>query len=267
MKKILIVALVVAGVAAFVGFDVVGASVRGMRESVRTSLSTRVPLRTQLAEARASVDAYAENVIRGEVAAENLAEMIDAVEREVRSRSAAVERERRALAELRDALRDGAPAVQLASIGAATARPVDADREAVRRARRFEVASVILSRREKDLEALRSEREATLREVASAKEEQVRLAQEVSVLAAEVESLEARQSVARTREACRAATVSCSGYGEAESRIRAIRTAVREQNKRLEHYAMRPSPVEETLDAFPQGGVEAIDAVLGSQQP
>jgi hypothetical protein len=266
MKKILIAALAVAGVAAFIGFDVVGASVKGVRESVRGSLTASVPLRTQLAQARAAVDAYAENVIRGEVAAENLSETIDAVEREVRSRAAAIHRERQALASLRDSLREGRGEVQLASLHAAPSRPGDADREAVRRARRFEVASTILARREKDLESLRAEREATLREVAAAKEEQVRLAQEVTVLAAEVESLEARQTVARTRDACRGA-VSCSGYGEAESRLRAIRTAVREQNKRLEHYAMRPAAsFEEPIDAFPQTGVEAIDAVLAGPQ-
>jgi chromosome segregation ATPase len=260
VKKILILALGVAAVAAFVGFDVVGASVKGARDSLRASLSSRVPLRTQLAEARASVDAYAENVIRGEVAAENLSEMIEAAEREVRARGDAIERERRHLAALRDSIRQGV--VVLTSSGAVGAPAAD-DRDAVRRARRFEVASTILARREKDLAALRAEREATLQEVAAAKEAQVRLAQEVQVLAAEVESLEARQSVAQTRDACRDASVSCSGYGEAEARIRAIRTAVREQNKRLEHYAMRSAPAADYLEPAPQTALEAIDAVLG----
>jgi hypothetical protein len=267
VKKILLIALAVAGVAAFVGFDVVGASVRGARDSLRASLSSTVPLRTQLAEAKASVDAYAENVIRGEVAAENLAEMIETAEREVRARTGAIDRERRSLAALRDTLAQGH--VQLASDGPLQAVPAggDADRDAVRRARRFEVAAALLARRQKDLESLRAEREATLREVATAKEEQVRLSQEVEVLAAEVQSLEARQSVARTRDACRGAAVACSGYGEAEARIQAIRTTVREQNKRLEHYAVRPSPID-PVDLFPQTGVEAIDAVLGStEQP
>jgi hypothetical protein len=264
VKKILIGALVVAGAAAFVGLDVVGASVRGARDTLRASLSSTVPLRTQLAQAKASVDAYAENVIRGEVAAENLSEMIEAAERDVRARAGAIERERRSLASLRDTLADSG-AVRLASLGTPSA-PADADRDAVRRARRFEMASALLARREKDLAALRAERDATLHEVASAKEAQVRLSQEVEVLAAEVQSLEARQSVARTRDACRDG-VSCSGFGDAEARIQAIRTTVREQNKRLEHYAMRPDAIED-LETFPQSGVEAIDAVLNpAQQP
>jgi hypothetical protein len=267
VKKILTLALLGAGVAAFVGFDVVGASVRGARQSLRTSLSSAVPLKTQLAEARAAVDAYAENVIRGEVAAESLSEAIDQAEREVRTRSVAVERERRALADLRDVLRDGGTMMRPASFGGVEASPAEGEREAVRRARRFEAATAILARRAKDLEALRAERDATLAEVASAKDQQVRLAQEVEVLAAEVQSLEARQSVARTREACRGDSVSCSGYGAAEERIRAIRAAVSEQNKRLRHYAMRDAASEIAVDEFPVTAVEAIDAALGSSEP
>jgi hypothetical protein len=265
VKKILVLALLGAGAAAFVGFDVVGASVRGARDSLRTSLSSAVPLKTQLAEARAAVDAYAENVIRGEVAAESLSEAIEQAEREVRHRAVSLDRERRALADLRDALKDGGM-IRPASLGAVETSPAEGEREAVRRARRFEAASAILARRAKDLEALRSERDATLSEVAAAKDQQVRLAQEVEVLAAEVQSLEARQSVARTREGWRGDSVSSSGYGAAEERIRAIRTAVREQNKRLQHYAMRDAAADVSVDAFPVSAVEAIDAALGSAE-
>jgi chromosome segregation ATPase len=262
VRKLFCLALVAAGFAAFVGFDVVGAAVRRARESVRASLTSDVPLKTQLAEARRTVDAYAENVIRGEVAADALKEMIDETEKEVRARERTIERNRQALVVLKGSLEANAnPAVHLASDGP---KPVsDLERDAVRAAADFEASSSLLERRQKDLAAMRREHEATLREVASAKAEQARLSQEVRVLEAEIESLEARTNVARTREACRDATVDRSGYGAASERIQAIRREVRERNKKLEYYAMRRDDVlGRDADPTPSSAMEAVTSAL-----
>ncbi len=265
MKKILLIGLVVAGFAAFVGFDVVGASVRRARESLRASLASDVPLKTQLAEARRTVDAYAENVIRGEVAADALKEMIDETEREVRARERALERGRASLVAMKATL-ESSPDVHL--VADRGAGPSDLEREAVRAAADFEAATGLLERRRKDLDVMRREHEATLREVAAAKAEQARLGEEVRVLAAEVESLEARAHVARTREACRDATVDRSGYGKASARIAAIRSEVRERNKKLEYYAMRreAAPSEDAWPV-PTSAVDAVTSALERAAP
>ena len=71
--------------------DVVRGALGRARDEIRESITSEIPLRTQLAEAQAQIDAYAESVIRGEVAAENLTEMIRDVEREVRVLDVAVE--------------------------------------------------------------------------------------------------------------------------------------------------------------------------------
>ncbi len=101
MKKIAVIAVVVIGLAAFVGTDVIKSSVGSVRTAVRDALTSEVPLTNQLAEAQAQVDSYAESIIRGEVAAENLRDMISGVEREVRALTVRVERERDTLAAMR----------------------------------------------------------------------------------------------------------------------------------------------------------------------
>ena len=183
MHKLLMTGLVVAGVVAFVGTDVVGATVRRARESVRSSLQKDVPLSTRLAEARAQVDAFAENVIRGEVAAERLAEMVETTKREVARRRGGLERERQSLATLKAGL-EAQPTARLVSDG--PARATDVEREALRRARDFQVATTLLERRERDLAGLERDWQATVREVEAAKAQQMRLSEEVNVLQAEV---------------------------------------------------------------------------------
>ena len=271
MRKIFWFLVIAAGAAAFVGFDVVGAGVRAARESVRSSITSAVPLKTQLAEAQAQVDAYAENVIRGEVAAERLRETIAVTERDVVVRRGAVERERTTLASLKQALEGqgtATMAVLRTSDRAFPAAPAstDLEREGLSRARRFQAASAILERRERDLEALRADHERTVAAVSDARAAQARLTEEVTVLRAEIQALEAREAVAQTRRAAGAA-VDASGYGEAESRLQAIRDRVREQNKRLEYYALRAdaSREAETGESLtPGGALEAIEAALAT---
>src|SRR5262245_39772365 len=160
MRKLFLTALVVGAAVAFIGTDVVGSTIRHARESVRASLSSPVPLKTQLAEAKAQVDAYAENVIRGEIAAESLKDTIDRTDAEVRARRSAIERERGSLSTLKPSL-EARASLHMANApvdGAAPATkpvPSEEERAAVRRARDFRAASTILERREQDLEGLR----------------------------------------------------------------------------------------------------------------
>lgn len=258
-KKLVVTALVVGGAVTFVGADVVGRTLARARESVRASLTSSVPLRTQVAEARAQVDHYAENVIRGELAAEALADTLARTEREVKARRAGVARERAQLAALHATLEQRGTSTYAVAGGAAPA-PSAEEHAAVRRAREFQAAVVILERREQDLAALKRDHEATLKEVASAKAAQARLAEEVTVLQAEVEALEARTVVAQTRKAADA-SIDRSGFGDAEARITTIRAAIREQDRRLAYYAQR-SEARTAVDAGdPFLGETAVDAL------
>jgi len=238
MKKLALIALVGVGLVTFIGTDVIKSSVGSIRTDVQDALRSEVPLKNQLAEARAQVDVYAESIIRGEVAAENLRDMIGGVEREVRALTVRTERERGALAALREGLRisDG-EVVPAAFAGEKPLKQNHTDqRVALRRVRSFEASSELLNRRTADLERLRSEYGATMGSLEQARTEQVRLGDEVRILAAELESLDARKAAARTRNAVGDSTIAGSGFAEAQERIKKIRSAVREQNKLLQYY-------------------------------
>ena len=233
MKKLILIGLVAAGLVAFVGVDVVRGALGRARTEIRETLTSDVPLRTQLAEAQTQIDAYAESVIRGEVAAENLAEMIRDVEREVRGLDAGVERERLALVAMRRGL-------EVVPTSTAT---TNEEREALRRTRMFRAKAELLDRRRGDLDRLNQEYATTLASLEEARSEQARLSQEVHVLAAEIESLEARTAAAQTREAVGDAIISSSGYAEAQKRLKSVRSAIRERNKLLEYYEYERRPV------------------------
>lgn len=260
-KKLIVLAALTAGVVAFVGSDVVGSTWHRARAAVRETLSANVPLKTQLAEARAQVDAYAEHVIKAEVAAEGLARTITETEREVRGLAARVERERMALSEAKD---------QLTIVPAGIEVAPHAARDAARRVGAFRLSSQALERRSSDLEALRREHAATLASIEQAKAEQVRLSQEVGTLAAELTSLEARQAAARTREAVGDATLSTNGYALARERLDEIRAAISEKDRLLRYYEVRreSAAVEGDLSvpvaSTPAEAVAAIDEALAS---
>ena len=232
MKKMVMIAVVAIGLAAFVGTDVIKSSVGSVRTAVRDALTSEVPLTNQLAEAQAQIDAYAENIIRGEVAAENLRDMIAGVEREVRALNVRVERERQTLASLRAdfGARGAAVPAELRPESGANSR------EALRRVRSFQANNELLARRTGDLERLKNEYQATLASLEQARGEQVRLGEEVRVLAAEVESLSARKAAARTRNAVGDSSIHSSGFAEAQNKIANIRSKLREQNKLLQYY-------------------------------
>jgi len=254
MKKLFLLSLLVAALVAFVGVDAVKGALTRARSDLRDALTANVPLETRLAEARALVDAYAESVIRGEVAAEGLDTTIAAVAREVKGLEARVGREREDLAALRQGL-------EVVPVGG---RPSEAEREALRRARAFEATAERLLRRQDDLVRLREEREATAETLAEAKAEQARLTEEVRTLAAEIESLEARTAAARTREAVGDARVSASGYAAAVERLDAIRAAVKERNRLLAYYRVE-RPVSETAAVTAGDDARAaLDAALAA---
>jgi predicted RNase H-like nuclease (RuvC/YqgF family) len=253
MKKLFLLAAAGALLVTFVGTDVVGATFGRARTALRERLTANVPLRTQLAEARAQVDAYAESVIKGEVAAERLDATIARVDREVATLAAKVERDRDGLL----ALRRDLEAVPVSSAGDPAAQ-----REALQRSRQFRTLTTLLERRRADLERLKAERDATLRSVTEAKAEQVRLNQEIRVLAAEIESLEARTAAARTREAVGDAGLSSSGYAKATERLDALRAQILEKNKRLQYYEVERGALLEDGDLLvEEGPSDALSAV------
>jgi DNA repair exonuclease SbcCD ATPase subunit len=264
VKKVALIAVVAIGLVAFVGTDVIKSSVGSVREAVRDALTAEVPLTNQLAEAQAQVDAYAESIIRGEVAAENLRDMIGGVEREVRGLTVRVERERAALAQLRDGLSGGDGAVPVAL------KPTDASehRGVLRRVRAFEASSELLERRTQDLGRLKEEYKTTLASLETARGEQVRLGEEIRVLAAELESLNARKAAARTRNAVGDSSVASSGFAKAHERIKKIRSTLREQNKLLQYYeyerVVRVEPSAAVTVEVPADPVTAIDEALAA---
>jgi hypothetical protein len=229
-RKLFWTAVLAAGVVAFVGTDVVKHSWGRARAAVRHSLTANVPLEAQLAEARAQVDAYAEHVIKAEVAAENLARAVAETEREVRALAVRSQRERAALGETRERL-------TVTTISVDDSRPVAED--AARKVQSFRLTSQALERRTADLATLREEHAATLKALEEARGEQVRLAQEVTTLAAELQSLAARTAAARTRESVGDATVASSGYAAAREKLDAIRNAITEKDKLLRYYEVR----------------------------
>jgi len=264
MKKMAVIALVAIGVAAFVGTDVIKSSVGSVRIAVRDALTSEVPLTNQLAEAQAQIDTYAESIIRGEVAAENLRDMIGGVEREVRGLSVRVDRERTALATLRDGFGTSGEAVP------ASLKPENGpeSRVVLRRVRSFQAGNELLVRRTGDLERLHGEYEATLASLEKARAQQARLGEEVRVLAAEVQSLQARKAAASTRAAVGDASIHSSGFADAQAKIAKIRSKLRQQNKLLQYYAYERVERIERSDALmtsaPTDPATAIDAALAA---
>jgi phage shock protein A len=255
------IALLAIGLAAFVGTDVIKSSVGSVRTAVRDALTSEVPLTNQLAEAQAQVDAYAESIIRGEVAAENLRDMIAGVEREVRALTVRVERERQTLAAMRTdfgSRGEAVPATLTPESGGANARHV------LRRVRSFQANNELLTRRTSDLERLNGEYQATLASLEQARGEQLRLGEEIRVLAAEVESLHARKAAARTRTAVGDASISGSGFADAQGRIARIRAKLREQNKLLQYYEYERVVRNDTVEAVTAGS--AVDPATAIEE-
>ncbi len=265
MKRLALIALCLIGTAWFVGADALSSRVAAWRAEARRVVAADVPLKNQLAEARQQVDAYAESIIRGEVAADALADRIRETERETVALARHLDQERQVLAALRTSF-GASDAVVPASH---PLRPMRGSPEeaALRRARAFQSASVRLERRTEDLHRLKSEHAATLDSLEKARAEQMRLGEEVRLLAGELESLEARRAAARTRDGVSAASANASGFALARERIDAVRSALREQSKLLAYYEVeRVEALDDatTADLPFTDPALAIDEVLAS---
>jgi len=96
----------------------------------------------------------------------------------------------------------------------------------------------------------------------------VRLGEEIRVLYAEVESLNARKAAASTRDAVGDRTIAGSGFSKAQERIQEIRSSVREQNKLLQYYEYERVVHVDTAEAMameaPTDAVTAIDEALAA---
>lgn len=258
MKKLLLFGLLGAGLVAFIGADVVMSGVSQVRNGLRESLTSDIPLKTQLAQAHRQIDAYAESIIRGEVAAERLAKTIERTQREVRVLETRVTHQRTRLDSLKGDLvqsengtRDVVPTdYRETRLQAAT------DREIFAAVRHFRTSSELLTRRSEDLQRLQNEFQRTVASIQQAKAERKRLSQEVAVLSGEIASLEARQAAARTRKAVGDAATNLSGYDAAAEKLESIRTKISEQNKLLDYYE-----VEREVD------IAVHDAEVGTWAP
>lgn len=241
MKKLITLGLAVGALVAFVGTDVVGSAVSNARQGIREVLTSDIPLETRLAEANAKIDAYAENIIDGEVAAASMKDMIAETEREVRALEARVGHERKTLLALRTRLdvpsADGTQQLiptSLQEIPDATAR-----RDAMRYVESYRASSEMLTRRESDLERLHSQFEATQAALDKARTERVRLSEEARVLKAEIQSMNARKAAAQTRASVGDKSITSSGFAEADGSLKTIRNELRKQEKLLQYYEMR----------------------------
>lgn len=267
MKKLLYLGLAVGAVVAFVGTDVIGSAMHGARDSIRTALTKDVPLETRLAEAKAKIDAYAENIIDGEVAAANMKDMILDTEREVRMLTVRSTHERKMLVAMRDHLggnADGVQAVVPTSIDGV--RTDGISRDALIHVRAFKTTSEMLNRRTSDLSRLKDQYQSTLSALEQARTERVRLSEETRVLEAEIESMNARKAAAQTRQAVGDHSISSSGYAEAEKSLKQIRSEIRKQNKLLKYYETRyeMDTADHDLVVLGTDPAQAIDEALAS---
>ena len=265
MKKLIILGLAVGALVAFVGTDVVGSAVSNAREGIREVLTSDIPLETRLAEANAKIDAYAENIIDGEVAAASMKDMIAETEREVRSLEARVSHERKTLLALRTRLgsvsADGTQQLVPASLSEVpdgTAR-----RDAMRYVESYRATSEMLTRRHKDLERLNGQYKATVAALDKARSERMRLSEEARVLKAEIESMNARKAAAQTRASVGDKSITSSGFAEADGSLKTIRNELRKQEKLLQYYEMRQEAdvARWSADTYVPDAVDAGQAI------
>lgn len=247
MRRIFLLGLGGIVLVSFIGMDVVQSAVKDARSSIRGALTKEVPLETRLAEARARIDAYAENIIEGEIAASNLEDMIHATERDTRTLGVRTTREREHLVVLRAGLEamQGKRGEQVIAASMQPLRANNAGSQAVlSAASAYKRHSEMLGRRVKDLERLRGQHAQTQQALQQARVERQRLAEDARMLEAEIASLRARRSAAQTRESVGNVGISSSGFAAADAALKNIRNEIRKQDKLLGYYEMR-----QTMDA------------------
>jgi phage shock protein A len=265
MKKLIIIGLAVGALVAFVGTDVVGSAVSSARNGIREVLTSDIPLETRLAEAHAKIDAYAENIIDGEVAAASMKDMIAETERDVRSLEARVGHERKTLLALRTRLDGVASDGSQHLIPASLSEVPDsqARRDAMRYVESYRATSEMLARRHEDLGRLGDQYKATVAALDKARTERMRLSEEARVLKAEIESMNARKAAAQTRASVDNKSITSSGFAEADGSLKLIRNELRKQEKLLQYYELRQETdtARWTEDTYVPEAVDAGQAI------
>lgn len=265
MKKLILLGLAAGAIVAFIGTDVVGTAVSSARSGIREALTSDIPLETRLAEANAKIDAYAENIIDGEVAAATIKDMIAETEREVRTLDARVSYERKTLVALRTRLgtpsADGSQVLVPASLSEVP--EPEARRDAMRYVESFRASSEMLDRRHQDLKRLEGQYEHTVAALDKARSERVRLSEEARVLKAEISSMNARKAAAQTRASVGDKSITSSGFAEADVALKGIKNELRKQDKLLQYYEMRQETEVSrwTTDTYVPEAIDADQAI------
>ena len=268
MKKLILIGIGLAGAAAFIGFDAVGAFVDQTRHDVRASLmSPEMELQAQLSEARELSEKCAESVIRGRESLIRLDSMLTERERDFGRRTKSLSFDRRVLQTRQTLLREKRTTYL---IGSEEVSRRTLNRDALLRAKAYATDKEIYGHLENTLLELKAQRAQTAAEIEEATVEQRRLETEVDSLKAELENLKARRAVAQTRREAEY-VFDRSTFDHARDKIAEIRANIAVQNRRLDYFGRVSSPrkglVPADIDAQGEDGADAIAAVLADETP
>ncbi|MHC4959088.1 MAG: hypothetical protein ACYTGN_12010 [Planctomycetota bacterium] len=271
MKKLILVGIGLAGAAAFIGFDAVEAFVDHTRSHVRSHLmSPEMELQKQLAEAKRLSHSCVESIQQGEMSLAKLDTLIEERERDLAYRNRQLAFQRTVL-EARKGLLDSG--LQRIEIRGELYNRGEVNRDAVLRAKTYSSNRDICQQLEETLMALKMQRDQTSHEIKEAATEQKRLENDVAVLKAELENLQARKAVAQTRSEAEY-VFDRSTFDQARDKIAEIRATIAVQNRQLDLYGRsgRVSggliPAEDSFEAEVQDedGAHAIASVLKDEQ-
>jgi DNA repair exonuclease SbcCD ATPase subunit len=263
MKKLILIGIGLAGAAAFIGFDAVGAFFDHARGDVRAKLmSPEVELQAQISSATELADKCGESVVNGQMALARLDAMIQERERDAERRDKALEHDRGVLETRRGMLNDNRT-VYLIHNEQVSRRTLNQD--ALLRAKAYSTDHEILEHLQATVEELKAQRVQTASEIEDAVVEEGRLRTEIDSLRAELENLKARRAVAQTREEA-SYVFDRSAFDKAREKITSIRVTIAEQNKRLDYFGRNPSRkglIPDDTTAPEEDGAAAITSVLG----
>ena len=267
MKKLILVGIGLAGAAAFIGFDAVEAFVDHTRSHVRSQLmSPEMELQKQLAEAKRLSHSCVESIQQGELSLAKLDTLIEERERDLAYRHRQLAFQRSVLEQRKGLLESG---LQRIEIRGALYNRGEVNRDAVLRAKTYASNRDICQQLEDTLMALKAQRDQTSHEIKEARTEQKRLKNDVAVLKAELENLQARKAVAQTRTEAEY-VFDRSTFDQARDKIAEIRATIAVQNRQLDLYGRNGRvsggliPAEDSFEAEAQteDGARAIASVL-----
>jgi len=266
MKKLILIGVGLAGAAAFIGFDAVGAFVDHTRHNVRSRLmSPEMELQAQLSEAKELSEKCVESVLRGREALARLDAMISERGRDFGRRRKALAFDRRVL-EQRQSLLLQNRSTYLIGTEEVSLRTLN--RDALLRAKAYATDKEIHRHVEDTVAELKAQRSQTAAEIEEATVEQRRLETEVHSLKAELENLKARRAVAQTRKEAEY-VFDRSTFDHARDKIAEIRANIAVQNRRLDYFGRMSSPrkglIPADMDASSEDGADAIALVLAEE--